>query len=72
MCFRLAHTVDSSHLALACVGGCEVGAQSETSPDATGFGPVGGPAISVIGCTARIFGGVDVPGQPTDDDQGNV
>ena len=52
--------------------GAKLGGQSETSPDATGFGPSGGPSISEIGCTALIFGGIEAPGQPTDNDKDNV
>ena len=50
----------------------KLGGQSETSPEATGLGPAGGPSISEIGCTALIFGGVDAHGQPADNDKDNV
>ena len=67
-----AHTVDSSRLALASLGGCEAGAQSESSSGAIELGPSGGPSGSEVGRTARIFGGIDAPGQRVDNDWRNV
>ena len=67
-----AHTVDSSRLALASLGGCEAGAQSESSSGAIELGQSGGPSGSEVGCAARIFGGIDAPGRRVDNDWCNV